>query len=124
MCERVSFNCIFLKITFTTLHSSRSMMQLYCFSFTCRIMGDVRLVTSSPMSKTRLTLGKVSVSNEAPTFTLPPRNARVSQGGTARLEGKVQLHRAIHFIILALLNIIQYSSCSLALFSYKCKRDK
>ncbi|XP_017325060.1 myosin light chain kinase, smooth muscle isoform X1 [Ictalurus punctatus] len=53
-------------------------------------MGDVRLVTSSPMSKTRLTLGKVSVSNEAPTFTLPPRNARVSQGGTARLEGKVR----------------------------------
>ncbi|KAF4086994.1 hypothetical protein AMELA_G00090510, partial [Ameiurus melas] len=55
-----------------------------------RIMGDVQLVTSSPMSKTRLTLGKVSLSNEAPTFTLPPRNARVSQGGTARLEGKVR----------------------------------
>ncbi|XP_027020238.2 myosin light chain kinase, smooth muscle isoform X1 [Tachysurus fulvidraco] len=53
-------------------------------------MGDVQLVTSSPMSKTRLTLGKVSVRNEAPTFTLPPRNARVSHGGTARLEGKVR----------------------------------
>ncbi|TSM68901.1 Myosin light chain kinase, smooth muscle [Bagarius yarrelli] len=55
-----------------------------------RIMGDVQLVTSSSMSKTRLTLGKISLSNEAPTFTLPPRNARVSQGGTARLEGKVR----------------------------------
>ncbi|XP_026767539.3 myosin light chain kinase, smooth muscle isoform X3 [Pangasianodon hypophthalmus] len=53
-------------------------------------MGDVQLVTSSPMSKTRLTLGKSSLNNEAPTFTLPPRNARVSQGGTARLEGKVR----------------------------------
>ncbi|XP_060785969.1 myosin light chain kinase, smooth muscle isoform X4 [Neoarius graeffei] len=53
-------------------------------------MGDVQLVTSSPMSKTRLTLGKVSVRDEAPTFTLPPRNTRVSQGGTARLEGKVR----------------------------------
>ncbi|KAB5577114.1 hypothetical protein PHYPO_G00206230 [Pangasianodon hypophthalmus] len=55
-----------------------------------RNMGDVQLVTSSPMSKTRLTLGKSSLNNEAPTFTLPPRNARVSQGGTARLEGKVR----------------------------------
>ncbi|XP_046701046.1 myosin light chain kinase, smooth muscle isoform X1 [Silurus meridionalis] len=53
-------------------------------------MGDVQLVTSSPMSKTRITLGKVSLSNEAPTFTLPPRNARVPHGGTARLEGKVR----------------------------------
>lgn len=70
-------------------------------------MGDVQLVTSSPMSKTRLTLDKVSLGNEAPTFTLPPRNARVSQGGTARLEGKVQLHLTILFTILALLSIIQ-----------------
>ncbi|XP_053352357.1 myosin light chain kinase, smooth muscle isoform X1 [Clarias gariepinus] len=53
-------------------------------------MGDVQLVTSSLMSKTRLTLGNVSLGNEAPTFTLPPRNARVCQGGTARLEGKVR----------------------------------
>lgn len=70
-------------------------------------MGDVQLVTSSPMSKARLTLGKVSLSDEAPTFTLPPRNAHVSQGGTARLEGKVQLHLATHFRILALSSIIQ-----------------
>lgn len=69
-------------------------------------MGDVQLVTSSPMSKTRLTLGKVSVRNEAPTFTLPPRNARVPHGGTARLEGKVQLHLSTRFTILALLLII------------------
>lgn len=66
-------------------------------SFTRRNMGDVQVVTSSSMSKNRLTLGKVSLGNEAPTFTLPPRNTRVSQGGTARLEGKVRLHLAIHF---------------------------
>lgn len=73
-------------------------------SFTRRNMGDVQVVTSSSMSKTRLTLGKVSLGNEAPTFTLPPRNTRVSQGGTARLEGKVHLHLAIHFRILAFNN--------------------
>ncbi|XP_062862308.1 myosin light chain kinase, smooth muscle [Trichomycterus rosablanca] len=53
-------------------------------------MGDVQLMTSSPMSRSRLTLGKVPLSNEAPAFTLPPRNARVCLGGTARLEGKVR----------------------------------
>lgn len=102
---------------YTFLYSSRSMMQLCCFHFTHRNMGDVQLVTSSPMSKTRLTLGKVSVRDEAPTFTLPPRNTRVSQGGTARLEGKVQLYLATHFRFLALSSIIQLILISIYLWS-------
>uniref|UniRef100_A0AAR2J2Y9 Myosin light chain kinase, smooth muscle n=1 Tax=Pygocentrus nattereri TaxID=42514 RepID=A0AAR2J2Y9_PYGNA len=53
-------------------------------------MGDVQLVTSSRISKGSLTMGRGSQSNEAPAFTLPPRNARVCLGGTARLEGKVR----------------------------------
>lgn len=52
-------------------------------------MGDVQLVTTTRTSKTSLTLGRGSPSQESPTFTLPPRNARVSPGGTARLDGKV-----------------------------------
>lgn len=52
-------------------------------------MADVQLVTSTRISKTSLTLGRGSPSNEPPAFTLPPRNARVSLGGTARLDGKV-----------------------------------
>uniref|UniRef100_A0A3B1KIJ8 Uncharacterized protein n=1 Tax=Astyanax mexicanus TaxID=7994 RepID=A0A3B1KIJ8_ASTMX len=54
-------------------------------------MGDVQLVTSSRISKSSLTMGRSSPNNEAPVFTLPPRNARVCLGGTARLEGKVQV---------------------------------
>ncbi|KAG9271439.1 myosin light chain kinase, smooth muscle isoform X2 [Astyanax mexicanus] len=53
-------------------------------------MGDVQLVTSSRISKSSLTMGRSSPNNEAPVFTLPPRNARVCLGGTARLEGKVR----------------------------------
>ncbi|XP_046902304.1 myosin light chain kinase, smooth muscle isoform X1 [Hypomesus transpacificus] len=53
-------------------------------------MADVQLVTSTRISKTSLTLGRGSPSNEPPAFTLPPRNARVSLGGTARLDGKVR----------------------------------
>ncbi|XP_066542183.1 myosin light chain kinase, smooth muscle isoform X2 [Hoplias malabaricus] len=55
-----------------------------------RVMGDVQLVTGSCISKSSLTMGRVSPNNQAPAFTLPPRNARVCLGGTARLEGKVR----------------------------------
>lgn len=55
-------------------------------------MADVQLVTTTRISKTSLTLGRGSPSNEPPAFTLPPRNARVSLGGTARLDGKVRGH--------------------------------
>uniref|UniRef100_A0A8C2JYL8 Myosin light chain kinase, smooth muscle n=1 Tax=Cyprinus carpio TaxID=7962 RepID=A0A8C2JYL8_CYPCA len=53
-------------------------------------MGDVQFVTGSHVSKTTLTLGRGSPSKEPPVFTLPPRNTRVCQRGTARLEGKVR----------------------------------
>uniref|UniRef100_A0A8V0Z722 Myosin light chain kinase, smooth muscle n=1 Tax=Gallus gallus TaxID=9031 RepID=A0A8V0Z722_CHICK len=53
------------------------------------IMGDVKLVTSTRVSKTSLTLSP-SVPAEAPAFTLPPRNIRVPLGATARFEGKVR----------------------------------
>ncbi|XP_067265765.1 myosin light chain kinase, smooth muscle isoform X1 [Chanodichthys erythropterus] len=56
----------------------------------CRMMGDVQFVTGSHVSKTTMTLGRGSPSKEPPVFTLPPRNTRVCQGGTARLEGKVR----------------------------------
>uniref|UniRef100_A0A8B9GFU4 Myosin light chain kinase, smooth muscle n=2 Tax=Amazona collaria TaxID=241587 RepID=A0A8B9GFU4_9PSIT len=52
------------------------------------IMGDVKLVTSTRVSKTSLTLSP-PVPVEAPAFTLPPRNIRVQLGATARFEGKV-----------------------------------
>ncbi|KPP74075.1 hypothetical protein Z043_106796, partial [Scleropages formosus] len=50
-------------------------------------MGDVQLATSTQITKTSLTLGRGSLRSDPPAFTLPPRNVRVSQGGTARLEG-------------------------------------
>ncbi|XP_066477490.1 myosin light chain kinase, smooth muscle [Tiliqua scincoides] len=57
-------------------------------------MGDVKLVTSTRISKATLTLDHSSVRTptptEAPAFTLPPRNIRVPLGGTARFEGKVR----------------------------------
>ncbi|XP_064926575.1 myosin light chain kinase, smooth muscle isoform X2 [Columba livia] len=53
------------------------------------IMGDVKLVTSTRVSKTSLTLSP-PVPAEAPAFTLPPRNIRVQLGTTARFEGKVR----------------------------------
>uniref|UniRef100_A0A8B9IAA2 Myosin light chain kinase, smooth muscle n=3 Tax=Anserinae TaxID=2068722 RepID=A0A8B9IAA2_9AVES len=53
------------------------------------IMGDVKLVTTTRVSKTSLTLSP-SVPAEAPAFTLPPRNIRVQLGATARFEGKVR----------------------------------
>lgn len=60
-----------------------------CFSFAVHIMGDVKLVTSTRVSKTSLTLSS-PVPIEAPAFTLPPRNIRVQLGATARFEGKVR----------------------------------
>uniref|UniRef100_A0A803V9X1 Myosin light chain kinase, smooth muscle n=1 Tax=Ficedula albicollis TaxID=59894 RepID=A0A803V9X1_FICAL len=53
------------------------------------IMGDVKLVTSTRVSKTSLTLSP-PVPTEAPAFTLPPRNIRAQLGATARFEGKVR----------------------------------
>ncbi|XP_054826073.1 myosin light chain kinase, smooth muscle-like [Eublepharis macularius] len=57
-------------------------------------MGDVKLVTSTRISKATLTLDHSSLRSpaltEAPAFTLPPRNIRVPLGGTARFEGKVR----------------------------------
>ncbi|XP_037998831.1 myosin light chain kinase, smooth muscle isoform X2 [Motacilla alba alba] len=53
------------------------------------IMGDVKLMTSTRVSKTSLTLSP-PVPAEAPAFTLPPRNIRVQLGATARFEGKVR----------------------------------
>ncbi|XP_053107711.1 myosin light chain kinase, smooth muscle isoform X2 [Hemicordylus capensis] len=57
-------------------------------------MGDVKLVTSTRISKATLTLDQSSLRTpaptEAPAFTLPPRNIRVPLGGTARFEGKVR----------------------------------
>lgn len=64
-------------------------MSSLCFPFTVHIMGDVKLVTSTRVSKTSLTLSP-SVPAEAPAFTLPPRNIRVQLGATARFEGKVR----------------------------------
>lgn len=64
-------------------------MSSLCFSFAVHIMGDVKLVTSTRVSKTSLTLSP-SVPAEAPAFTLPPRNIRVQLGATARFEGKVR----------------------------------
>uniref|UniRef100_A0A4W6C4J6 Uncharacterized protein n=1 Tax=Lates calcarifer TaxID=8187 RepID=A0A4W6C4J6_LATCA len=54
-------------------------------------MSDVRLASaSSPVSKvTGLSPGCSSHGSEPPAFVLPPRNARVTLGGDARLEGKV-----------------------------------
>ncbi|XP_051998180.1 myosin light chain kinase, smooth muscle-like isoform X3 [Xyrauchen texanus] len=60
------------------------------------MMGDVfhefhdEFARSSHISKTTVNLGRGSPSNEAPVFTLPPRNTRVCQGSSARLEGKVR----------------------------------
>uniref|UniRef100_A0A8C3V8A5 Myosin light chain kinase, smooth muscle n=1 Tax=Catharus ustulatus TaxID=91951 RepID=A0A8C3V8A5_CATUS len=53
------------------------------------MMGDVKLVTSTQVSKTSLTLSP-PVPTEAPAFTLPPRNIRAQLGATARFEGKVR----------------------------------
>ncbi|XP_043852237.1 myosin light chain kinase, smooth muscle isoform X2 [Dromiciops gliroides] len=63
----------------------------------CRVaktMGDVKLVASTHISKGSLNARPSGFSssslNEAPTFTLPPRNLCVPEGSTARFEGKVR----------------------------------
>ncbi|KAL4608979.1 myosin light chain kinase, smooth muscle-like isoform X2 [Arapaima gigas] len=53
-------------------------------------MGDIQLATTTHVAKVSLTLGRGSLRSEPPAFTLPPRNVRVSQGGTARLECTVR----------------------------------
>uniref|UniRef100_A0A669DKQ8 Myosin light chain kinase, smooth muscle n=1 Tax=Oreochromis niloticus TaxID=8128 RepID=A0A669DKQ8_ORENI len=56
-------------------------------------MTDVRLASVSTVSKvTSLSEGCGSHGNEPPAFVLPPRNARVTLGGEAQLEGKVRGH--------------------------------
>ncbi|XP_078142271.1 myosin light chain kinase, smooth muscle-like [Centroberyx gerrardi] len=58
------------------------------------MMSGVQLASaSSGISRaTGLSPGRGSHGNEPPAFILPPRNARVSLGGEARLEGKVRGH--------------------------------
>ncbi|XP_038607409.1 myosin light chain kinase, smooth muscle [Tachyglossus aculeatus] len=53
-------------------------------------MADVRLVAATCVSKGLLTPEPSAPPGEAPTFTLPPRNLCLPEGGTARFEGKVQ----------------------------------
>ncbi|KAM4626894.1 myosin light chain kinase, smooth muscle-like [Discoglossus pictus] len=57
-------------------------------------MGDMKLVTSTRISKTSLILDRTPVASSLPpappAFTLPPRNSRVSVGSTARFDGKVR----------------------------------
>ncbi|KAM4888337.1 myosin light chain kinase, smooth muscle isoform 1-T1 [Thomomys bottae] len=57
-------------------------------------MGDVKLVASSHVSKTSLSVDPSRVSSmpltEAPVFILPPRNLCVKEGAIAKFEGRVR----------------------------------
>ncbi|XP_042523295.1 myosin light chain kinase, smooth muscle isoform X1 [Dipodomys spectabilis] len=57
-------------------------------------MGDVKLVASSHVSKTSLSVDPSRVNSlpltEAPAFILPPRNLCVKEGATAKFEGRVR----------------------------------
>lgn len=68
-------------------------MYLFFLSFEALNMGDMKLVSSTRITKATLTLDHSSLrspaTTEAPAFTLPPRNVRVPLGGTAKFEGKV-----------------------------------
>ncbi|CAH6792292.1 Mylk [Phodopus roborovskii] len=59
------------------------------------IMGDVKLVASSHMSKTSHSVDPSRVSSmplmEAPAFILPPRNLCIKEGATAKFEGRPQV---------------------------------
>ncbi|KAG8508546.1 Myosin light chain kinase, smooth muscle [Galemys pyrenaicus] len=59
----------------------------------CKTMGDVKLVASTHISKTSLSVDHSRVSSmsltEAPAFILPPRNLRIKEGGTAKFEGRL-----------------------------------
>ncbi|EAW79436.1 myosin, light polypeptide kinase, isoform CRA_b, partial [Homo sapiens] len=55
-------------------------------------MGDVKLVASSHISKTSLSVDPSRVDSmpltEAPAFILPPRNLCIKEGATAKFEGR------------------------------------
>ncbi|KAM6222738.1 myosin light chain kinase, smooth muscle isoform 2-T2 [Rhynchocyon petersi] len=57
-------------------------------------MGDVKLVASTHVSKTTLSVDHSRVGSmpltEAPAFILPPRNLCVREGATAKFEGRVR----------------------------------
>ncbi|XP_006884284.1 PREDICTED: myosin light chain kinase, smooth muscle isoform X4 [Elephantulus edwardii] len=57
-------------------------------------MGDVKLVASTHVSKTTLSLDPSRVGSmpltEAPAFIVPPRNLCVREGATAKFEGRVR----------------------------------
>uniref|UniRef100_A0A8C2YR50 Myosin light chain kinase, smooth muscle n=1 Tax=Chinchilla lanigera TaxID=34839 RepID=A0A8C2YR50_CHILA len=57
-------------------------------------MGDVKLVASSHVSKTSLSVDPSRTGSaplmEAPAFILPPRNLCVKEGATAKFEGRVR----------------------------------
>uniref|UniRef100_G3TAT4 Myosin light chain kinase, smooth muscle n=1 Tax=Loxodonta africana TaxID=9785 RepID=G3TAT4_LOXAF len=57
-------------------------------------MGDVKLVASTHVSKTSLSVDHSRVGSmpltEAPAFILPPRNLCVREGATAKFEGRVR----------------------------------
>ncbi|XP_069331218.1 myosin light chain kinase, smooth muscle isoform X2 [Eulemur rufifrons] len=57
-------------------------------------MGDVKLVASSHVSKTSLSVDPSRVGSvpltEAPAFILPPRNLCIKEGSTAKFEGRVR----------------------------------
>ncbi|XP_030658102.1 myosin light chain kinase, smooth muscle isoform X6 [Nomascus leucogenys] len=57
-------------------------------------MGDVKLVASSHISKTSLSVDPSRVNSmpltEAPAFILPPRNLCIKEGATAKFEGRVR----------------------------------
>uniref|UniRef100_A0A2K6NDQ6 Myosin light chain kinase, smooth muscle n=1 Tax=Rhinopithecus roxellana TaxID=61622 RepID=A0A2K6NDQ6_RHIRO len=57
-------------------------------------MGDVKLVASSHISKTSLSVDPSRVGSmpltEAPAFILPPRNLCIKEGATAKFEGRVR----------------------------------
>ncbi|XP_023446717.2 myosin light chain kinase, smooth muscle isoform X2 [Dasypus novemcinctus] len=57
-------------------------------------MGDVKLVASTHVSKTSLTVDHSRIGSmplmEAPAFILPPRNLCIKEGDTAKFEGRVR----------------------------------
>ncbi|XP_037693002.1 myosin light chain kinase, smooth muscle isoform X2 [Choloepus didactylus] len=57
-------------------------------------MGDVKLVASTRVSKTSLSVDHSRVGSmpltEAPAFILPPRNLCIKEGATAKFEGRVR----------------------------------
>uniref|UniRef100_H0V3V2 Myosin light chain kinase, smooth muscle n=1 Tax=Cavia porcellus TaxID=10141 RepID=H0V3V2_CAVPO len=59
-----------------------------------KTMGDVKLVASSHVPKTSLSVGPSKIGSaplmEAPAFILPPRNLCVKEGATAKFEGRVR----------------------------------